>query len=185
MTDRAELMVPIVPTNGTDIINLNLHDIFIAENRAQEVATVNQHKAPELLALFNRAYLDLSNMLSQLRFQQTRAEDCVAKRKAVLLVDIIPGQLKEKGLASSADVRQALIDLDEEYQRAKERLDFIEATIEYIKGKIKFMENAYTSVKKIMGENAYNMGRADLDGLIDEGKTAGHTQMRSIFGDPK
>ena len=157
IVQRTELEVPIVPRGEKTSISINLSRVLIAEQRGEEVSAVTPHKAPELLATFNRAYLDASEIFSRLKLEQARGEDAVAKAKALVLIDKLPGLLKEKGLSSSADIREALVESDTDYQKAKERLDMINAMVEYIKGKMRFLENAYTAVKKIMDTENWSM----------------------------
>lgn len=181
---RTELTVPIVKTlDGEESLTVQLHTTFLAESRAPEVAAVTPTKAPELLVTFNKAYLDLTQIYAQLHLQRSRAEDALGKAKAEVLLDKLPTILKEKNISSSADIRQAIVDSDPEYQAAKERLDVIDATMEYIKGKIKFMENSYTAVKKIIGEKNWNMAADGANRALsagDEGGVVGRPQ----FGKP-
>jgi hypothetical protein len=118
----------------------------------------------------------------------TRAEDEVNKVKASILIDKVPGLLKEKGLPSSVDMRQALVDADPDYQAARERLAFLEATVEYMRGKMKFLENAYTSIKKIMDTGNWHMvlsaGRSQTSGEVDGSAPVGGTNS-GTFGQPR
>jgi hypothetical protein len=66
--------------------------------------------------------------------------------------------LKTKDLSSTKDTRDAYIVLDTKFQALQERVDQITAAAEWLKGKMKSFENSYSSVKKIMGEDAYNFG---------------------------
>lgn len=184
---QTALIVRVVPEDDNQgLMKLELRKILSAEARAEEIAVVTPQKAPELLALFNRAYLDASNFFARTKLEQARAEDELAQIRAEILIDKIPGILKEKKLSSSADVRQALIDSDPDYQDAKDRLARLDATVEYMKGKMKFLENAYSSVKKIMDTGNWNMemrgGRSQLSGEVSGSAPVGST---SRFGQPR
>src|SRR6266545_4091737 len=124
--ERYDLMVPVVPSNAGAELQIPLQRILTAERRAEEIAMITPGKAPELLTVFNRAYLDASDAFSKLRYERDRAEDERSKIKAEILLDKVPDLLKAKGIGSSADVRQAIIDLDPGYQAASERVSFIE-----------------------------------------------------------
>lgn len=136
---------------------IDLGDILAAEKRQDEVAVVTPMKAPELLALFNGAWRDVDRWFKKLVAEEQTAERELKKRGAKLLVDDVAGILTSKGLASSTDTRNAVVLLDEQYQRLEERHAEIHAAAEYLRGKLKSFENAFTSVKKIMGEDTYNM----------------------------
>lgn len=184
---EAIIAVPIVPRGEQTALQINLQRVLEVEARGDEIAVVTPQRAPELLATFNRAYLDSTEAFSRLKLEQARADDAVNRIKAEILLDRIPGILKEKGIGSSADIRQAIIDADPDYQAAKERVDMIEAMIEYVKGKTKYLENCYTSIKKIMDTGNWNLerraGGKALDGMLDETAPVGGQARK--FGDPR
>lgn len=189
MLPKTELAIPVVPNGAIDQIHFDLSQIYVAESRMEEVANVTPQTAPELLALFNKAYLDLTEMLSVLTYEETRAEKECSRLRSLLLIDRIPGIVKEKGLANSADIRNALVEGDLDYQAARDKADFMHASLELLKGKLKSMEMAFSSVKKIIDGSNYNMagkaGRQRLDGILEESATAGQTQARPLFGKPR
>jgi len=145
------------PKSGEQPITINLKDILIAESRQGEVAIVTPMKAPELLALFNAAWRDVDKFVKQLAAAKITAEHEVDKRRAHMLLNEVSEILKSKGIDSTKDTRDAVIILDTTYQQLQEYVDQVTATCEYLKGKLKSFENAFTSVKKIMGEDTYNM----------------------------
>jgi hypothetical protein len=155
LTTETTLTLPAGDPLAPDIL-LDLQAILMAEIRQGEVANVTPQKAPELLAVFNENWRDLHKVITQLTAERNRAEKEVAKRKAVLLLEIVPQRLSQKGIASTADTREAVVTLDEKHCMLQERADQIEAIVEYLKGKLKSFENAFSSVKKIMGEDSYN-----------------------------
>ncbi len=157
---------------GENPIVLDIGAILQSELRQDEVATVTKFKAPELLAEFNKSWRELHKLFVQLQSEKLKAEKAVEHRRAVLLLEVVPGKLAERKLTSNDAYREAIITLDLPYQAARDTADEIEAVCEYLKGKLKSFENAYSSVKKIMGEDSYNMGRTsnpDLSG--DAGPT--------------
>jgi hypothetical protein len=146
-------------------LSINLGSLKKAENRIQEIAIVTASKAPELLAFFNSAYLEGSRLIALLELEVNRATRSANAIKSVVILDRAPEILKAKGLATdknpggSADLRQAVLEGDSEYQAALEVQQHLEATLELIKGKNKGIEMAYTSVKKILGESSYETRR--------------------------
>ena len=136
---------------------LNLGEILIAEGRQREVAFVTPVKAPELLYLFNHAWLETDKIVKGLAADIVKAEAQVAKRKATILLYEAEAVLKVCEVASTKDSRDAVITLDEQHGKLQDRVDELFAAHEWLKGKMKFFENAYSSVKKIMGEDAYDM----------------------------
>jgi len=158
------------PKVGDRDIVLDLKDILVAESRQNEVAIVTLMKAPELLALFNEAWRNVDKYVKQLIAAQNTAEHQLDRRRAKLLLEIVEGVLKGAGLSSTKDTRDAVIALDDEYQVIQDRLDQITAAAEYLKGMLKSFENAFTSVKKIMGEDAFNMANRIGNSNLSHGK---------------
>jgi hypothetical protein len=138
---------------------IDLTNIYKIEGRIQEVAYVNNVKAPELLARFNEVYLELDQHLCMLRYEHLKAKHKSNKVRSIVLLDKVRDYLKEKGLltannkAGSEDLRNAVLDQDQEYQDSLEVLDQIKCTIELLEGKQKAFEMAFSSVKKIIGDS--------------------------------
>ena len=152
----------VCPTVGQPIV-IDLSGVYRIERRIQEIAFVTSAKAPELLATFNEAYLYLHKYVTLLKYELVRATREANKVKSVILLDRVPQILESKGLtngkskAGSEDLRNAILDQDEEYQNALDKTQQIRCIIELLTGKLEGFEMGYNSVKKILGENAFNM----------------------------
>lgn len=181
---------------GTSAIVIDLKAISKNEARICEVQSVTPMKAGELLSIFNISWRDLHRDISYLEKEKNDAERDLTRIRSTLILDKVPGILKEKGLTNNEHHREAVVALDPDYQRAEDILDQIKAIIELLKGKLKSFEMAYTSVKKLLGENAFNfVGRnenlsgtssADNDrdiGVTDENERP--AQIKSGFGTPR
>ena len=147
-----ELVVPAGKQGDSPKI-IDLAAILRAEQRQEEVAFVTSQKAPELLREFNIAWRDLHKVVVMLASEQLAAERVLARRKAVLILEVVPAVLKSKGLSSNEGTRDAVIELDLEYQELQEVVDQIDGVVRYLKGKLESFENAFSSVKKVMGED--------------------------------
>ncbi len=153
----AERALVLTCPRGTDDgeINLPIASVLRAEARQAEVALVNKLTAPELLTAMNRAWLDVSQMAIAVTSHLNAAQKRVDKRKAIILLDEVPKLMEQKGIAkANEDVRQAALTLDEEYQLLVDRTQRIEAVLELLKLKARAFENAFTSVKRILGSSA-------------------------------
>lgn len=165
-----------VPRSGGNAspVTLDLTGICKAECRIMEVAVVTPQKAPELLATFNSACLELSRFVTFLESEHIYATRAAARIKGTILLDKVPTILKEKGLsnpkspAGSEDMRNAILDVDEEYQAALDRVYEMSCYMSLLKGKLKNIEMAYSSVKKILGEGAFNY-KQDLGDSMQSG----------------
>lgn len=139
---------------------LDLSEIYVAFGRKDEVAIVNAHKAPELLSLFNVAYLNASRLLNALQYELTLVEHEIRKIKAIILMDKMKDILEKEGLANarnplgSEDIRQAVYERDPDYDRATRIAENLTCYITQMTDFRKFFQNAFDSVKKIMGSEA-------------------------------
>jgi len=172
-------------TPGKASLVVDLGAIMISESRQEEIAQVTPIKAPELLAEFNRSWRELHRIVTALTAEKVQAEKTANKRKGVLLLEEIPRILAEKKLSTSVDLREAVINTDETYLALTDIVDQISAVIEHLKGKMKSFENAFTSVKKIMGEDTYNMaGRGRNTNLSGNSDRPGTTPPSTGGGPP-
>lgn len=153
-----------VPSGQT--ISVDMTQLNNAVQRIVEVQLVTKTKAPELLSTYNVAWRDAAEAMAIGRAAHIQAVRAADRIKAIILLDKAPKILLEKGLATtkspggSEHLRQAVLDLDEEYQKAVELADKIECVIELLSGKRKAVEMAFTSVKKILGEG--DVGYSDM-----------------------
>lgn len=148
----------LLPTHDGKSISLPLADIYAAESRIREIAIVNAQKAPELLATFNIAYLNLNDFLRQIELFLHQAKKAVNGRKSVVLLDIVPKFLSDRNLtgkskSGSEDLRQAVLDQDQEYLTLSDNVAQVEAVLKLMEEKRKAFEMAFTSVKKILGQD--------------------------------
>lgn len=147
------------PTGANnDSIKIDLKSILESERRLHEVAITTKDKAPELLASFNLSWLELHGHIVYLENERNIADRELRKRRSVIVLDVAPQILKDKGLANprspagNEDLREAVINQDAEYLAIEERYQKIEAVIELLRGKLKAFEMAYNSVKKIISD---------------------------------
>jgi hypothetical protein len=152
------------------------------EARIQEVATVTPAKAPELLAVFNYAALELDRLANTLELEYQMAVREAERVRGEILLDKVPAILKAKGLATdrnpmgSEDMRQAVLSQDKDYQDALDRADMLKATYKMIRGKFDAFERAFRSVRTLVGETTFHFSNANLKGdagaaALDERRT--------------
>jgi hypothetical protein len=146
----------------------NKYDMTVsnyAESRVHEIETVNRAKMPELVATFSKACFALGRILPQVHLGKALAEREVARRKAILSIDVIPGKMTEKKLSSNETNRQALLDVDEEYSAAVERELRFEAALMYLRLKHDDMEGALNAVKKAVADNEKDFYRPNYNAV--------------------
>lgn len=154
-----ELDVMIIPRGLPNLAPLavQIGEIRTAESRIREIADITPHKAPELMACFNQAYSDVCRIISGVEYEYELALKHTREVKAVLILDKVPDLLKKKGLVTSsnpsgtADMRQAILDLDPDYKGAQERTMAIKAYLTLLEGKKQSIDRALQGIKKILG----------------------------------
>ncbi len=185
---HTELKVPDGDGGGRFTL-LPMSAIYRAEARIEEIAIINTAKAPELIVCFTRAYATLTDHLAVISTQVVKAQNTVAKRSAIVLLDEVPRILREKGVLSarspggSEDQRTAVLEMDPEYQVARDRLQELEAYYALVEGKQDNIERAYLAVRKIIGENSYgsrSFGTNFPAGIVATGSD--HVEVSGLIG---
>lgn len=146
-----------VPSGNPSLPDLrfDLTQINQIESRKQEVAYVNKDTAHELMAIFNEAFGNTRQIMAKISYELQKVQQEVRKRKAVVLLEIVPEELKRRNLSTpkaptgSEDFRTAILNLDDKYNALIDRSDAIGAFYELMAIKAKGFEMAYQAVKKI------------------------------------
>lgn len=185
-TSDLTIYAPAGSPSGQDI-PINLSHWGRLEARIEEVAAVTPTKAPELLATFNRAALDLDRLANEVELEYQLAQREADRLKGEILLDRVPDILAQKGLATpknpmgSEDLRQAVLSQQADYRDQLERVDKLKAMVKMIRGKFDAFERAFRSVRTLVGEQSYNFGGVKINGGDLSGKTVGIQG----FGKPK
>jgi len=152
-------IISVPRTDPANPLILDTTTIVYAQQRLPEVAYSNQARAPELMALFNMAYLDTTRCLAKLEYELIQTKTKANSVRAILLLDRLPAMLQAKGLATtrsplgSEDIRQAFLDSDPEYLQALELVNQTQCYIAALEGQKRAFENAYNAVKKMLGQD--------------------------------
>jgi len=132
-------------------IVIDLKKVAIAEARLQDVAIVNKQTASELLSTYNDVWLKLQENCTKLGFERDEAKNAVGRTRAEALLGCNDDTFKKMGHAKgSADLRNAVVDLDLDVKAAEDRLNQIKAVLAFLEAKAKAFENAYNSVKALV-----------------------------------
>jgi hypothetical protein len=143
--------------NGADEpVVLDLRKVFKAEARLIELHHVTRVKAGELLHCFIEAWHDARQGQARARKQLVVAKRKLKEIKAEVVLDRAIDILKAKGLIStrspsgSEDLRESVVTRDPSYQRASERMEQIEAAVEFMEIKAEVFKMAYFAVNKLV-----------------------------------
>lgn len=153
------IKVPIVPKDGASFMEFTMDRIYLAERRVDEIAIANEHKAPELMAFFNRAYIDATDYSNALAAEIVRAQKMAERRKSTVILDEVPKVLKARGLVAEGSSKvsgtvlqqEAVLTQDVEYQAAVDLVDGLEHYKDLMDRKMKVLEMGYLGVRKVIG----------------------------------
>lgn len=153
MLSQAFMPVPIPGTNG-QTYSIDLQPYFLLENGLNSMATLSMGKAHMLLSDLFRASFSLAQHLDRVERYHNRAKQETEKRRAVIVIDVMQQQLKDKGLSPNDLTRKAVIDIDDEYQQLVAQQADIHSTLKFLKNKFDRFEDAIATVRSI----TYNLG---------------------------
>lgn len=164
--------------DGLGPLEIDLSVVNSAERRISEISFVTAAKAPELLAAFNEAYVCAARYYARLELELDRAHNRAQRRRAIIILDEVPGIVKEKNLATSRspmgseDIREAIVMKDDLYFSMQDKISAFRATKEFVYMKMRSLEMAYNAVKKILDTQRSQLGPR-LNGTIPESAEAG------------
>lgn len=138
------------PQGQSIVLKYDMLRVHEAEARVAEISFLSTSKAPELLTKLNLALQDLGNHLADLGYRESVAKRKMRERRAVVVIEIIPGKLAEKKLANNDTNREAVVDLDPEYSISSDVLSQIEAAFVLVREKLRSIESAINSAKKVL-----------------------------------
>lgn len=151
-----DLSLSIPPPPGGTEINIDLTPVINAERRLHEIAYVNRETAGSLMVVLNEGYGEAGKILAMLRLEHTRALRDANKRKSIVMLEVAPKKLQElkltnsKSPAGSADLRQSVLDMDDEWLELMDRANLIEAVADYVKAKQKTLDNGIWNTRKVI-----------------------------------
>lgn len=134
----------------------DMRRIYKADARLSELATMNQMKAGELASTFIEAWGTASEYHAKIVYQFTVAKQRVRTTKAIVVLDKSKDILKAKGLikdsapAGSEGLRDAVVDMDVDYNEAVQLLSQLEACCTMMEIKAERFKMAYFTVNKLM-----------------------------------
>lgn len=149
---------------GLQSLMLDLQTVSALEQRMNEISYVTKETAPELMQAFNEGYCEVTRMMSKVSFEYSQATKNLNKRKGIVVLDVAPEVLKEKGLlsnrspAGSEDLRKAVLDTDVEYLGLLDIVAALEAAYEFLRGKAKGFENAFRTTKAVFDITNSHLG---------------------------
>jgi len=150
-------------------VSLDMAPCFTAEARIFEIAFADKAKAKDLFSEFTRAYIYAGKLHAMLKMHVAKATTESRRRRAVILLDLMPEMAKEKGLASSrsptgaADIREAFFYKDEEFLAIEDSRAALEAAEALLFSKLMAFREAADAVKQMLSpEDRHRPNNAEL-----------------------
>jgi hypothetical protein len=154
------------PEKGLAPLEVDLALAYEAEARLPDIAHVNRMTAPGLVAMFTRAADHMAKVHARLEFEVQRATIASRRRRSIVTLDLMPQQVKERGLGSprsplgAEDIREALLYGDDEYCRIEEARAGLEAARELAFNKLLLLKGAARSCEKVLEPEGRGEARA-------------------------
>ncbi len=131
------------------VLAIDLAEVYELEARKDEIPSITKPRAPELMRALERGYSICGQFLAQVVAAVNRIDHARDRRKAVVMLDVAPRILKEKGAGNNDASRSAIVDLDEEYGALQEQLLQAKALQELLKVKVRGFEMSFSAVKRV------------------------------------
>ena len=137
---------------GLPQIQLDMTEIYRAENRLHEVSVANEGTATELVGYFNLVCNQTSKYMAWIDYEIVEAKKSFEKAKAVVVLDKMPEEIqkyKDAGIKSNEDFRAALIVRDPDCQARQEVVDQLEAVKKLLEGKFWSFMRAHNATRTV------------------------------------
>lgn len=137
------------------LLRVDLSNIREAEERGHETSYVNRPTAQELMSVFVKAFTNVRESMSLIRYEYLKAEKAIEERRGVIILEVIPEEAIRRNVATKAsptgseDFRNAVISADKEIRHLIDLSISLKAAHEFLSAKAKSFEMSYQQVKKI------------------------------------
>jgi hypothetical protein len=149
---------------------IDTEEVDTAEDRVHEIALVTPLKAPELMSVFSRACFKLARILREAHLSALLTDQALSRRRAIVMLDVVPEQLVLKKLSNNDAHRQAILDLDPEYADLHLKSQQWDVIVAYLKRQADNMEGALNAVKKAIQdqEGVYRRANYNMSDISTE-----------------
>ncbi len=178
ITPEGLLVVPAV--TGVEPLTLDMAKVVQGQSRIEEIARVNPANGQGLMAFFLSCWQNLHDANTTVTEHRERATDVLKRAKAEALLGA-DEKVKLRGGKPSADLRDAIVALDEDVKAAQEKLYEIEAVLSWVRGRSQQFEAAWRSVRTLIDTTRTPPPRLNGDGPAPAPFGADSAEARAAF----
>lgn len=137
---------------GLPPLQIDMTEVYRGETRLSEVAAANDATALELTSYFNEVCNLTSKYLAWIEYEIVEAKKEFDRAKAVVVLDQMPEEakkLKDAGIKSNEDFREALITRDPACNARQDVVDQLNAMKKLLEGKFWSFLRAYNTANSV------------------------------------
>lgn len=138
------------PALGTFTIEMSA--IYKAESRLKEISVISGEASKELMGFYIDAISETNKYLGWVTYELMQAEKHLKLVKAEVIIDKLPALLvdyRKNGQKDNADIREALMYRDKEYQSQLDIVNGLSAIQEMLEAKTKTFSKAHYACKTV------------------------------------
>lgn len=181
-----------VPNVGTMV--LDMAPIYEAEQRLDEVRTVNPLTALELMGYFNTACNITTKYLAWVEYEILQAKKYLELARAAVILEKAPEafkRYKDAGMKYNEDFRESIVATDTEYNTRLDTLNALLAVKALLDGKAWSFVRAYNACKYVTLNRSTSAAAPQLNNTLGEtvdtvpANFMGQTKIHNNFDDLK
>lgn len=153
MVSLNERYLSLVVPKGNGAVEPIMVDISPVSNalrRVPEIQRVTTANAGELMSIFTSAMTNASRAMSLVELELLSSKRNLKIVRAISILDRVESVLAERKIKSTADTREAALDLDPDVAQAQERLDILTVLSTELYNNYTELKEALYSTKKAL-----------------------------------
>lgn len=144
-----ESLAPSFEPEGGFLIPEAMRSLFRYEGLVDEITRINKTTGPYYMQEFLKAINTASSFYTKTLWQYEEAIVLSKATRARVMIDLAPAALLAKGLRTNEENLKAYAESHEDYLKAKEQENYLQALTELLKQKVYKFERAHDDARKI------------------------------------
>ena len=144
-----ESSAPAFEPEGGFLIPEAMKALFRYESLVDEITRINKTTGPYYMQEFLKAINVASSFYTKTLWQHQEALVTSKATRARVMIDLAPAELLARGLRANEENLKAFAESNEEYLKAKEQENYLQALSELLRQKVYKFERAHDDARKI------------------------------------